>query len=135
MKSKFSPEWKASSQPRKQRKYIANAPLHVRQKLIGVHLSKELRNQFGKRSLPLRKGDEVKILRGSKYGLKAKVAEVNLDDLTVYLEGQLREKTAGKKVPVPFQASNLMITDAKLTDKKRAALVERAKASKSKEVK
>ena len=130
MESKFSPTWKSSTQPRRQRKYLANAPLHIRQKLVSAHLSKDLRKQYGKRSLPLRKGDEVKVVRGSQFGLKAKVSQVNLNYLRVYLEGQLREKTGGKKSPIPFHPSNLLITEAKLTDKKREALVARAKSAK-----
>jgi len=130
MESKFNPTWKSSTQPRKQRKYLANAPLHIRQKLVSAHLSKDLRKQYGKRSLPLRKGDEVKVVRGSQSGLKAKVSQVDLNYLRVYLEGQLREKVGGKKSPIPFRPSNLLITEAKLTDKKREALVARAKSAK-----
>ena len=127
MKAKFSPSWNSSTQPRKQRKYIANAPLHIRQKLVSVHLSKDLRKQLRKRSLPIRKGDEVKVIRGKKKGLKGKVAEVDLSALSIYLEGQLREKISGRKVPLPFRPSNLQLTDVKLTDKKRVAIIERAK--------
>ena len=46
--------WKSSKQPRKQRKYIANAPLHIKIKLTGVNLAKELRKKYQKRSIPLR---------------------------------------------------------------------------------
>src|SRR3989344_4214193 len=95
MKSKFNPNWKSSIQVRKQRKFLANAPLHVRQKLMSVHLSKDLRKQLGKRALSVRKGDEVKVVRGSKKGLKGKVADVDLNGLVVYLEGQLRTKVSG----------------------------------------
>ena len=74
----------------------------------------------------MRKGDEVKVLRGSSAGLKAKVSEVDLNRVRIYLEGQLRSKVAGKKAPIPFQPSNLMITDAKLADKEREAIVKRS---------
>ena len=50
MKRKFSKSWKSSKQPRKQRKYSANAPLHLKRKLLSVNLSKELRKKYGKRS-------------------------------------------------------------------------------------
>ena len=130
MKSKFNPNWKSSIQVRKQRKFLANAPLHVRQKLMSVHLSKDLRKQLGKRALSVRKGDEVKVVRGSKKGLKGKVADVDLNGLVVYLEGQLRTKVSGRKTPLPFKPANLLLTDAKISDKKRAAIIERAKAAK-----
>ena len=54
MKKKFSASWKTSTQPRKQRKYRHNAPMHLRQKLVSVHLSKDLRKNYGKRSIPVR---------------------------------------------------------------------------------
>lgn len=132
MKSKFSPTWKSSVQTRKQRKYLANAPLHLKQKLVSVHLSKDLRKQFGKRALPLRKGDEVKVIRGKKKGLKGKVANIDLHHSVIYLEGQLREKVSGRKVPIPFRTANLLLTEAKISDKKREAIIQRAKSEKAK---
>ena len=99
---------------------------------MSIHLSKELRKQYGKRSLPVRKGDEAKETRGSRKGLKVKVAEVNLGSLTIYLEGQVRDKVSGRKVPIPFKPANLQLVEAKLADKKRAAIVERAKAARAK---
>ena len=62
MRNKFSTAWKASKQPRKQRKYLANAPLHLKKKFVSANLSKELRKKHEKRSLPLRKGDTVKAI-------------------------------------------------------------------------
>ena len=44
MKKIFSKHWKSSKQPRKQRKYRAKAPLHIKRKLLNVNLSKELMN-------------------------------------------------------------------------------------------
>ncbi|HIJ98863.1 TPA: 50S ribosomal protein L24 [archaeon] len=130
MKAEFSPSWKSSVQTRKQRKYLANAPLHVKQKLVAVHLSKDLKKQLGKRALAVRKGDEVKIVRGAKKGLKAKVAEVDLKNSIIYLEGQLTEKVSGRKVPLKFRPSNLLLTEAKISDKKREAIIQRAKSVK-----
>ncbi len=62
MKKKFSDKWKASKLPRKQRKYLANAPLHIKRKFLSANLSKELRKKHGKRSIPIRKGDTVRIM-------------------------------------------------------------------------
>ncbi len=64
MKNKFSAKWKSSKQVRKQRKYRHNAPLHVKQKFVHVHLSKELKKKYQTRNLGLKKGDKVKVLRG-----------------------------------------------------------------------
>lgn len=115
----WSSSWKGSIQPRKQRKYVANAPMHVRRKFVSVHLDKKLREQYKIRAFPVRKGDTVKILRGSRKGLQGKVASVSLSRGVVYIEGQTRESISGKKILVPFNPSNLMIIELKLDDKKR----------------
>lgn len=119
MKSKWVKTWVSSVQPRKQRKYRANAPLHAKKKLVSAHIDKKLRAKLKLRSLPLRKGDEVKVVRGDKKGVKAKVAEVSLKYSRVYLDGQVRENLAGNKTPVPFEPSNLIITDLNMDDKFR----------------
>lgn len=116
----------SSRQPRKQRKRLYQAPLHKRQKLVAAHLSKELRTQFKRRSLPIRKGDEVKIMRGKLSDTKGKVAKVDLKKLKVYIEGVKRKKVSGEEVLIPFHPSKLMILKADLSDKKRQKIIERS---------
>ncbi len=119
MKQEFSTSWKASKQPRKQRKYFYNAHLHTKHKFLSAHLSKELRKKYGKRSIPIRKGDEVLVMRGSFKKKKAKVLSVNLKKCKLILEGIQRTKRDGTKVAVPFEPSNLQIQALNLDDKKR----------------
>lgn len=119
MKKEFSTSWVSSNQPRKQRKYVANAPLHVKHKFLSANLSKELRKKHGKRNLPLRKGDDVLVMRGSSKKKKAKVLEINLRKCFVYLEGIQRTKKDGAKVNVPFHPSTLQIQSLYMDDKKR----------------
>ena len=64
MKKEFNKEWKASNQPRKQRKYRWNAPIHLREKMLSSHLSKDLRKKYSRRSFGLKKGDTIKIMNG-----------------------------------------------------------------------
>ncbi|MBU5689952.1 MAG: 50S ribosomal protein L24 [Candidatus Aenigmatarchaeota archaeon] len=115
---KWSPKWKASKNPKKQRKYRYNAPLHIKRKFLSVHLSKELREKYKKRSLPVRKGDEVIVLRGKYKKRTGKVSRVDLIHEKVYIEGITRKKVAGTEIPVTFNPSNLMITSLQ-EDKKR----------------
>jgi len=119
MKQKFSNKWKRSKQKRKQRKFKANAPLHTRHKLVSGNLSKELRKKYGKRSLPVRKGDEVKVMRGKFKGKKGKINEINLTKLRASIEGIQRQKKDGTKVNVYFNPSNLQIQTLNLEDKNR----------------
>ena len=119
MKSNFSNSWKSSKQPRKQRKYRYNAPLHTRHKFLSAHLSKDLRKKYSKRSLPLRTGDEVLVMRGSFSKKKAKVASLELKRTRAVLEGLNRTKKDGTKVNVYFNPSNLQIQTLNLEDKER----------------
>ncbi|MBU1129411.1 MAG: 50S ribosomal protein L24 [Nanoarchaeota archaeon] len=119
MKQKFNTSWKASKQPRKQRKYLANAPLHLKKKLVGVNLSKELRQKYGKRTIAVRKGDTVKIMKGKFKGKKGKINSVSLKFSKVTIDGILVKKQDGSKVNVKLQPSNLQIIELHLEDKKR----------------
>jgi large subunit ribosomal protein L24 len=117
-----------SKQPRKQRKAIYEAPLHKRQKLVSATLSKELRKQYNRRSLPVRTGDEVKIMRGEFKGKTGKVVKVDLKKLRIYIEGVTRKKSTGEEVKVPIHPSNVMIIKLNLEDKKRQKILERSLA-------
>lgn len=126
MKKEWSNKWVRSSQPRKQRKYRHNAPNHVRHKLLSAHLSKELRKQYGKRSIPLRKGDEVEIMNGSHKKAKGLVERVEMKKLKVYVEGVKAKKVDGSQVSKPIDPSNLKITKLNLSDRMRVMVFERS---------
>jgi len=119
MKIKWSRSWNGSKQPRKQRKYAFNAPLHRKHKMMSVHLEASLRKKIGRRSLPIRKGDEVKIVRGKKKGLKGKISRVDIGKGVVFVENQIKESVRGNKIPIPFQPSNLLLVSAVMDDKCR----------------
>ncbi len=113
---------KKTIQPRKQRKRAKNLLLR---KGVGAHLSKELRTKYKIRTFGLRKGDEVKIVRGKHKGKIGKVEEVNLKKQIVYIEGIQVQKADGTKAKVPIHPSNLIITGLDLKDKLRKAKLER----------
>ena len=119
MKNKFSTHWKASKQPRKQRKYLANAPLHIKRKLLSTNLSKELRKKYKKRNVPLVKGDTVKIMRGKFKQKTGKIIEVNTSTSKVKIEGIMVKKQDGSKANIKMHPSNLQIIELNLNDKKR----------------
>jgi large subunit ribosomal protein L24 len=122
----------SSRKPSKQRKALANAPLHVRQRLVSAHLSASLRKQIGKRSLPLRKGDEVRVMRGQYTGAVGKVEEVDLKQLKIYVENVKRKKASGQEAAVAMHPSKLMITNLVMEDKERKFLAERKGSKPSK---
>lgn len=124
-KTKFSAEWKRSKAPKKQRKYRYNAPLHIKQKFMNVHLSKELRKKYGKRGLGLKKGDRAKVVVGQFKGKTCKVERVDLKKCKVYLEGIDIAKKDGSKTKYAINPSNLILTEINLDDKMRNKILER----------
>jgi len=119
MSKKFYNKWKASRQPKKQRKYLANAPLHIKRKFLSVNLSKDLRKKFGKRNLPLRKGDVVKIKKGKFKGKQGKIIEIRIKKEKIIVEGIQIKKRDGSKVNVRLRPQNLQIIELNTEDKKR----------------
>jgi large subunit ribosomal protein L24 len=119
MKKEFSTKWIASKQPRKQRKYRANAPLHLKKKFVSVNLSKELRKKHEKRNVPVKTGDTVKIMRGKFKGKQGKITKVMLKISKVIIEGIQTSKQDGSKVSLKMQPSNLQIVTLNLEDNKR----------------
>ena len=130
MKKKFSTAWKASKQPRKQRKYKANAPLHLRKKVLSVSLSKDLKKKYGIRNIPLRKEDMIKVLRGKFKKKQGKVKSIKLKLEKIYIEGIQTKKNDGSKVDVPLRASNLQIIELNTDDKRRMKRIEVVKDKK-----
>ena len=124
---KFSTKLKKSKQPRKQRRYQYNAPLHIKQKFVHAHLSKELRKKHNKRNVGLKKGDSVKILRGQFKGKTGKVDKIDLKKSKAIIIGVEMVKKDGSKVAYPITISNLIITELNLEDKKRKKIFERKK--------
>lgn len=123
---RFSARWIKSARAGKQRKFRANAPSHIKHRMLGSSLSKELRKKYSRRSFPLRKGDTVRIMTGKFREKSGKVIEVDVKRTRVYIEGMQLTKKDGSKVNVPFQCSNLMITELNIDDKKRAKAIKKA---------
>jgi len=118
-----------SRQPRKQRRALYKAPLHVRQKLVTARLSEELREKYGVKRLPVRKGDKVRVMRGDFKGHEGEVVRVDLRRLVVYVDGVLLKKADGTQVFRPLHPSNLMIVELKLDDDWRRKIIERRSRS------
>lgn len=126
---KFSIKWKASVKPRKQRKYRAKAPLHIKGKFVSAHLSPELRKKHGKRAMRIRTGDRVKLMKGSYKGKAGKVERISISRLRVYITGIHSIRKDGTKNLIAFEPSNLMILEATMDDKRRTKREKNAKAT------
>lgn len=120
----FSPSWKSSTQPRKQRNYRARLPLHLRRKLLHAALSEELRKKYRRRSLTVRRGDRVRVLRGAARSKEASVARVDYRHERLELAGIEHSKKDGAKLPFPIHPSNVMIIELDLGDALRKKKLE-----------
>ncbi|MGM0404759.1 MAG: 50S ribosomal protein L24 [Thermoplasmatota archaeon] len=116
-----------SEKPRKQRKRRENAPHHIKRKIMSSPLSSELRKKYGVRSLPVRKGDEVEIMRGSFKGLINNIVEVDRRNEKVYIENVTVQKADESKEPYGVHPSNIKILELDLSDPWRKEKVESIK--------
>jgi len=78
----------------------------IKGKFLGAHLYKDLRKKYGTRSVRVRKGDEVKVLRGSFKGKTGKVSIVDVKNSRVTIDGIQNKKKDGTKVNAFFHPSN-----------------------------
>lgn len=114
-----------SSRPNKQRKYQFSAEKNENHKLVGSHLTRELKQKKGFRSLPVRQGDIVKVMRGDNKGLTGKVNKVDPVKQRVYVDKVVKKKTDNTEFPVPIHPSNLLITKFAQKDRKRLLTINR----------
>jgi large subunit ribosomal protein L24 len=127
----WSPSWKSSKKPKKQRKYIINAPLHIRGKIISSMLSKDIKKIININSLPLRVGDYVKVLRGKYRNVEGFVVYIDRKRYKVYIDSVKFTNKKGKEVYRPIHHSKLVILRLNLKDKKRIEMIKRKMNSKN----
>ena len=118
MKSNYKTGWKRSEQKRKQRKFRANAPHHIKGKFLSAPLTKELREEHNTRSARIRTGDTVEVMRGSFKGEEGEVESVDLKKARIYVRGIERVGKGGQKIPLSLAASNVRIVQL-VKDNKR----------------
>lgn len=129
---------------RKSRKAHFGAASSVRRKIMSSALAKDLRTKYNvchspghlhsvqltslrsiqTRSLPIRKDDEVRIVRGKYKGREGKVTQVYRKKWVIHIDRVQRDKSNGASAPIGVHPSNVVITTIKL-DKDRRAILER----------
>jgi large subunit ribosomal protein L24 len=122
------------TKPAKQRKRVFQAPDHIRHKLFAAPLSSELKASQGTKTLPVRSGDTVRIVRGDHKGFEGKISRVDRRKYRIYVEGLTREKVDGTAIFVPVHPSKVMITNLALDDKWRKKVIERKKEARKKAI-
>ncbi len=112
-----------SGKPRKQRFFRYNAPLHIAQHFVNMHIDKQLVKRLGikKRSVQVSRGDTVKVMSGGSKGKAGKVTRVDMKRGFLFIDSLKKKNARGKEYYVPIYCSNAYITELNLGDKKRAA--------------
>merc|ERR1712166_187384 len=87
-------------------------------------LNKDLRAKHNVRSMPIRKDDEVRIVRGKYKGREGKVTQVYRKKWVIHVDRVQRDKSNCATVPIGIHPSNVVITTIKL-DKDRRAILEK----------
>ncbi|KAJ1462155.1 translation protein SH3-like domain-containing protein [Pelagophyceae sp. CCMP2097] len=119
---KYSPM--VSSSRRKSRKAHFAADSSSRRIIMSAPLSKELQAKYNVRSLPVRKDDEVTVVRGIYKNREGKVTACYRRKFCIHVERITRDKANGAQVNVGLQTSNVVITKLKM-DKDRKAILDR----------
>ncbi|KAF7729763.1 60S ribosomal protein L26A [Apophysomyces ossiformis] len=97
-------------------------------------LSKELREKYNTRSIPIRKDDEVMVVRGTYKGREGKVVQVYRKKWVIHIERVNREKVNGATVPIGIHPSNVVVTKLKLDKSRQATLDRKSKKDAMQEV-
>lgn len=100
-------------------------PLHKRSGRLSAHLSSDLIDKFGTRSMIVRVGDKVMVMRGDHVGHEDEVSEVDPDEGVVYVKDVTQDKADGTKSFIPVRASNVAITNLNLDDERRQKIMQR----------
>merc|ERR1712014_355920 len=120
-----------SSSRRKARKAYFDAPSHIRRINMSSPLSTELKQKYNVRSVPIRKDDEVQVVRGTYKGQQVgKVVSVYRKKFCIYIERIQREKANGASVYVGIHPSKVCVVKLKM-DKNRKKIIERRAAGRA----
>lgn len=107
---KFNP-FVTSDQSKNCKRHLS-APSHIRRKIMSFPLSKELRWKYKVRSVPIRKGDGVQVVRGHYEGQQiGKLTQVCRKRRVLYIEPVQQEKADGPTLCVAFTLARWLSLD------------------------
>ena len=109
----------SSKDPRKQRRQARDASMHDRKRFLKCRLDEFLQEEYGLRSLVIRKGDLVRIMRGQFRDTESKVTGVSYKKRVVYLDNTTITKADGKEAAVPIHPSNLMLVKLEMNEERK----------------
>ena len=116
-----------SKQPKKQRKALFTYQNHQRSKLLSTRVADFVREEYGIRTLPLRVGDGVKVVKGEFKNFEGEVLEITKNQRAKIKEATF-DKADGTQFHPAIHISNLVITKfakEKKMDPWRASMIDR----------
>lgn len=120
-----------ASQARKVRKHYFNATKEEKHVALSAPINKELQTTHGIKRLPIRRDDEVQVVRGQFKGRSGRVVAVKLRSMRINVESVTKQKINNETVFIPIHPSNVVITKLKM-DKYRKTLIEKKKLGRDK---
>jgi large subunit ribosomal protein L24 len=116
-----------SKKPRKQRKALFNYKNHHRSKLLSARVADFVREEYGIKALPLRVGDDVRVIKGEFKDFEGEVIEIT-KNLRAKIKEVTFDKADGTEFHPTIHISKLMITKLskeKKLDPWRAKIIDR----------
>jgi len=119
------------SSRRKARKAHFSADSTTKRKLMSAPLSNDLQKKYNVRSVPIRKDDEVVVVRGTYKNRDGKVTQVYRKKYIIHIERISREKNNGASVMLGIDPSKVVITKLHLDPDRKKLLERKNRASKT----
>uniref|UniRef100_A0A1J3GTW0 60S ribosomal protein L26-1 n=2 Tax=Noccaea caerulescens TaxID=107243 RepID=A0A1J3GTW0_NOCCA len=119
------------SSRRKARSAHFNAHSTLRRKIMSAPLSNDLQKKYNVRSLPIRKDDEVQVVRGTYKNRDGKVTQVYRKKFVIHVERITREKNNGASVNLGIHPSKVVITKLHLDPDRKKLLERKNRAAKT----
>jgi len=116
-------------------KQIYRALHQVANKQISAPLSKDLRKKYSRRSVRIMVDDTAKVIRGEYKGITGKASKISINNSSIAIEGNKKEKLRGEKIDVYIHSSNVVVTSLNTNDKWRIKILEKKPKSKIKSMK
>ncbi len=116
----------SSKAPRKQRRSIRNDPIHANKKRLRCKLDEFLAEEHGIKSLVIKKGDLVRVMRGQFRDTEGTVTRVSYGKARVYVDSATTTKADGKEANIPIHPSNLLIVKLSMNDDRKRAIAKKA---------
>ena len=111
--------------PSKQRRRLYTADSFHRSKMMSARLSKDLREKYKVKKMPVRAGDVVYITTGDFTGTEGKILTVDTKKRRLAIDGIAREKADKSKVMYQIDPSKVVIRRFGKVDRSRKKILER----------